>query len=165
MIEPTLIGSEAKSPARFVGYGASLHTSTPFLRRRQDRQFVAMVQAFRATGGVVCGDELACLLRRRSKQPISIVARWIVSRQVVSFEWQSQTMLPLFQFDPSDMALRPCVMEIVGELVDTYDDWGAAVWFASPNAWLDGAMPLKRVDTDTKEVLDAARADRFIARG
>ena len=126
---------------------------------------MAMVQAFRATGGVVCGDELAYLLRRRSRQPISIVARWIVSRQVVSFEWQSQTMLPLFQFDSSDMALRPCVAEIVRELVNTYDDWDAAWWFASPNAWLDGSMPVERVDQGANEVLDAARADRFIARG
>ena len=165
MIESTLIGSEAKSSERFLGHGTSLRASIPLLLRRPDRQLLSMVQAFRTTGGVVCGDELAYLLRRRSKQPISIVARWIVGRQVVSFEWQSQTMLPLFQFDPSNMALRSCVVEIVRELVDTYDDWEAAWWFASPNAWLDGAMPVERIDKDAQEVLDAARADRFIARG
>ena len=144
MIGSTLMGCEARTSEGFVA---------------------AMVQAFRASGGLVSGDELAYLLGRRSKQPISTVARWIVGRQVVSFEWQSQTMLPLFQFDPSDLALRPCVAEIVRELVHTHDDWEAAWWFVSPNAWLDGAMPVERVDDDAPAVLDAARAHRFIARG
>jgi hypothetical protein len=32
-------------------------------------------------------------------KPISLVARWIISRTVISFGWRSQTLLPLFQFD------------------------------------------------------------------
>ena len=134
-------------------------------RRFEDRQFLAMEQAYRASGGVLSGDRLASLLCRRSQQPISIVARWIVSRQVVCFEWQALTLLPLFQFDLSTVTLRACVAEIVQELADTFDDWHLAWWFAQPNARLGEATPVHMIDRDAQAVLTAARADRLIARG
>ncbi len=55
------------------------------------------------------------------QQGPSVLARWIALRQVVSFEWQAQTWLPLFQFDRRDMSIHP-------EL---------AHWFARPNSSLE----------------------------
>jgi hypothetical protein len=124
-----------------------------------------MVQAYRRTGGLVSSDEVVPLLRRRIAQPISLLARWIVDRSVVSFVWQSQTLLPLFQFDLSDMSLRSGAAEVVAELTGAFDDWDLATWFARPNSWLRDAAPVDVIDADQPAVLQAARADRYIARG
>lgn len=133
--------------------------------RLEDRQFLNMVRAYRATGGLANGDEVARLLRKRSEQPISMLARWIVDRSVVSIVWQSQTLLPLFQFDLADMSLRSGTSAVIRELVDAFDDWEIAHWFAQPNTWLDGAAPVDNMASDQSAVLSAARADRFIALG
>lgn len=146
--------------------GSHLHQPTPTLQRRlEDRQFLVMESAYRSTGGLVSGDQLARLMRRRSQQPISMLARLIVSREVLSFEWQSQTMLPLFQFDLSTMGLRPNVNEIVRELSDVFDDWSLALWFAEPNMWLANSAPVQVIEVNANEVREAARADRLIACG
>jgi hypothetical protein len=105
-------------------------------------QHMAMVDIYRKRGGLLGGDEVALLLRAHSSQPVSLLARWIVSRRVVSYTWQSQTLVPLFQFDRSDMSLRRGTSQVVDELSDTFDDWELATWFARPNSWLQGAAPV-----------------------
>ncbi|MDR6858518.1 hypothetical protein [Variovorax guangxiensis] len=135
------------------------------VRRAKDLEFAAMERAYHRTGGLALGDELAQRLGERLEQPISVVARWIVSRTVLSFGWRSQTLLPLFQFDAKDMSLRPAVADVVRELVDVFDDWELAVWFAQPNGWLRYAAPVDAIGRDPSAVLCAARAERFVARG
>ena len=71
----------------------------------------------------------------------------------------------LFQFDLSDMSLRSSVTGILLELTDVFDDLALALWFAEPNAWLADLPPVEVLPSDPASVLDAARADRFIARG
>lgn len=129
------------------------------------KQYALMRHAFRLGGGIVASDELARLLRSRFWQPISLLARWIVKREVINFEWQSTTLVPLFQIDLSTMTIRPQVGEVLHELAGVFDDWDLALWFAQPNAWLDNMAPVAVLDIDANAVLDAARADRFIARG
>lgn len=87
-----------------------------------DGRACEMQQAFRSTGGIIAGDEFCQLLRRRSDQPISQLARWIVHRRIVHFEWRSSTWLPLFQFDLAEMEVRAGVHEAVAELRGVFDD-------------------------------------------
>ena len=89
----------------------------------------------------------------------------LLTRAGVNFERQSQTLVPLFQFDLSDMSLRPSVTAILRELTDVFDDLALALWFAEPNAWLADSSPVDVLTSDPDSVLAAARADRFIARG
>jgi hypothetical protein len=124
-------------------------------------QFLFVQQAFRTAGGVASGDQVAYLLRERIEQPVSVVARWIVGRNVVSYEWRSQAMLPLFQFDLPKATLRPTVADVIHELKDVYADWCLALWFVEPNLWLDGATPLQTIELRPHAVLEAARADRW----
>lgn len=130
-----------------------------------DRQVHAMLAGYRKSGGVVNGDVVVRLLRLRSEQPISLLARWIVSRQVVSFTWRAQTQLPLFQFDLVRMEVRASVQTVVAELSKAFDDWDLASWFAQPNTWLAGAVPADAIELNLTGVLQAARADRFVAMG
>lgn len=128
--------------------------------------FDALVQASTSSGGLMSADELALRLRDHdSDQPLSRVARWIVAHDVLSLDWRGQTWLPSFQFEPARMSLRPGVSEIVHELADTFDDWELMTWFTSPNSSLHDLAPCDVIATRPVAVLDAARLDRFIARG
>ena len=130
-----------------------------------DARASEVLDAFRRTGGLMSGDELTFLLRVRTSQPISMLARWIVERRVVSFAWHGAYLLPMFQFDRADMTVRHLVSAVLDEFDGTFDDWDLATWFALPNAWLGDDAPVEVLLLDPYAVLQAARADRFIARG
>lgn len=143
----------------------SLACLVPGLRRHEERDFSLMSRAFAATGGFIDGDALAGHMRTSCDQPISLIARWIVTRQVVSIVWHSNLVLPLFQFEEAGMSKRASVTRIIDELRDVFDNWDLALWFSTPNAWLDHSAPVDLIATDEHAVHEAARADRFIALG
>jgi hypothetical protein len=124
-----------------------------------------LIEAFRSSGGVATGSELAAILSPLVDQSISRVARWIVSRQVVTFAWRATILIPLFQFDLDRMCFRAGMHSVCSEFSGAMDSAEIVLWFALPNAWLDGATPAKTMAIDVGAVLDAARADRFIAQG
>lgn len=150
-------GLAAFEPAR--------HPTVASLRQSAiERQFVAIESAYAHHGGLATGDAVAEMLRTRSSQTISALARWIVDRRIVSFNWQSRLLIPLFQFDPVTMRPRPCVIDAVAELSPFLDDWALASWFVESNAWLDDCSPLDVIDDDPHQVIQAARADRHVVR-
>jgi hypothetical protein len=122
-------------------------------------------EAFRSSGGVVSTDVLTMMLRLRSDQPISLLARWLVNRDVISFNVNGQTLLPTFQFDWPTGTVRPGVLGALAELRDAFDDDEVAAWFAQPNSSLLGDSPVNLVDKNPAAVLEAARIDRFVAMG
>jgi hypothetical protein len=134
----------------------------PF-RRLEDRQFLEMDSAFGTRGGWISGDEMARRLRRQWSQPISVLANWVTKREIVNIAWHSAILIPVFQFGSQDLQIRPVVQAVLAELGSVFDDWEIAVWFAQPNAWLNQQRPLDLAASDDAAVIDAARADRFIA--
>jgi acyl-CoA synthetase (AMP-forming)/AMP-acid ligase II len=124
-----------------------------------------MSRTYERAGGLASGDEVTLLLRKRTSQPISLLARWIAGRRVVSFAWKGQFMLPLFQFELAYMSVRAPVSAVLDELAGVFDDGELAAWFALPNAWLQDAAPVDVLDVDHAALLNAARADRYVARG
>jgi hypothetical protein len=159
------IGSPPVRSTRGPRPGLDLCRQPVELQSVESRQFLAMERAFSVHGGMASGEEVARQLRQRCDQPISMLARWIVSRTVVSIAWRAQTLLPTFQFDRRDMSLRTPVVQAIAELRDVFDDWDLALWFAQPNAWLKDSSPVDLLAQDDTAVLQAARADRFVARG
>ena len=71
----------------------------------------------------------------------------------------------MFQFDLNDLSVRPGLQQVLAELSGEFDDWSLAAWFAEPNSWLDDQRPVDLIATDLRSVVEAARADRFIAAG
>lgn len=161
---------EHAHPLHAVAAPALLLDGTPprFMREDEwnERELVTMLTAFRPVGGVVSGDDLAAILRDHHPQPISVVARWLVRRSILSFGWRGQTLIPLFQFERASMCPRTEVLAIIRELHDAFNDWEVALWFATANAWLENsARPVTTIDSDAQAVLRAAQADRYIALG
>ena len=138
--------------------------STGF-ERIERMQHEAMSRAFGAHGGFIGSDEVTQVLRGVCDQPVSRLARWIVSRSIISISWRGQTVMPAFQFNRIDMSILPCVADVLQELRAVFDNWELALWFAAPNAWLDYAAPVTLLADDASAVFQAARADRFIAFG
>jgi hypothetical protein len=148
---PPAAASLARDPSPFTPLPASdLHT---------------MEAAYRACGGIASGEQVALLLRRCHEQPLSRLARWIVAREVVSFDGAGMTWLPLFQFEPASMSVRPEVAAVIRELAQVFDDGELAAWFVRPSDWLRGAAPVDALAVCPSAVRDAARADRFVVRG
>ena len=152
--------------------GAAQRASIPRLRpavaswsTEADARAREVLHAFQQTGGLVSGHEATFLLRGRTSQPISMLARWIVERRVVNFEFHGEYLLPMFQFDRADMSVHRDVVAILDELDGTFDDWELATWFALRNGWLQDRSPVDVLPLDPNAVRHAARADRFIARG
>ncbi len=51
------------------------------------------------------------------------------------------------------------------ELAGAFDAWDLCCWLAAPNSSLDDRAPLDVLESDPGAVLQAARVDRFVARG
>lgn len=141
------------------------HGVPVLLQTARDREYGELEHAFRASGGIAGTDRVTALLAARTDQPISLLARWIVGREVLSFEWNGGTMLPMFQFDPATLSPRPEVTAVIREFGSTFSDWEICLWFARPNAWLGRVAPVDGMLADARALHDAARADRYLARG
>lgn len=162
----------AARPARSTGL--PVDRNTPGVTRRPfaggpdntaDRQFVAMLDSYRGHGGLARVQELLALSRRVGGPDLTTLARWIVKRDVICFEWQAQSWFPWFQLNRSDLAPDPQLRAVFAELTPVYDQWELAHWFSRPNPWLENHSPVEMLACDLSAVLVAARADRFIANG
>ncbi len=131
----------------------------------RSREFGLMDAIYATRGGLLTGDEVLAMLRTRAPSPVSAVARPIARREVVSFTWRGQLLMPAFQFDPHAISHRAAVTRVVVEMRDVFDDWEIALWFASRNSWLGGQRPVDALDQREAAVISAARADRYIRIG
>ncbi len=138
-----------------------------------EAHWASTARAFAPSGGLVSGDELAELLRRHGGghdelsqvQPVSLVARWIVTHSVISLDGPWGRMLPLFQFDLPRAAVHEAMRPLLSELRGAFEDTELAMWFVTSNDWLAGACPAQVMHTDLHAVRQAARSDRFVAVG
>lgn len=127
--------------------------------------FNALIDAYKSNGGTVRADDLALLFEAQGKGNFDSVAQRIVSRDIFSFEWQAHRWVPMFQFNAHDLSVKHEVRRVVHELAAVLDNWTLAEWFTQPNVWLKDRRPVDMVDGHFSFVLDAARADRFVAAG
>ena len=122
-----------------------------------------MWHTYDAHGGIASGDQIAAELGRCCNQPIAIVARWIVRREVVNFAWRSDILIRRFQFFAVDMNIRPVVSRVIAELAGVFDNGEIAQLFVHPNSGLSNERPLGLLAMNDAAVIEAARADRYIA--
>jgi hypothetical protein len=142
-------GNEPRGVARAPTETADLHA-----------QFDCMCNAFAHHGGLVQADDIVRSMRGRIEQPISALARQMVSREVITVEWRSKMLVPMFQFDENSMDPTSACREIFTELSDVMDDWTIALWFATCNPLLDGMPPVDVLTPCWNKALQAARVTR-----
>ena len=130
-----------------------------------DLQFIALLDAYRPSGGLARTQETLELFMRREGPDLGTVARWITQREVVCLDWNVQSWMPNFQWDLVNMVPLPQLAPVLVELNAVYSHWALAAWFAQPNPWLEGERPAEILVSHAADVLNAARADRFVALG
>ena len=104
-------------------------------------------------------------MRVQLDQPLSFLARALVIGTILHIDRRGQCLIPLFQFHLPNFSIRPVVAAAISELSCGFDGWELTSWFAQPNSWLKGAAPVDVLANDGPEVLQASRADRFVALG
>ena len=124
-----------------------------------------LLAAFRITGGVARGDELAMMLEDLKMGNVASLGRALASGEVCSFQWRSAFWIPMFQFDLDNLAFKHGPRKILRELAGVFDGWTLTAWFAQPNTWLNGRKPVDLLGTNLPAVFEAARADRYVAVG
>jgi hypothetical protein len=136
----------------------------PMQSQPSDREFVALLPAFRLSGGLATGHEIAARMERAQSRSLATLGQRIASGELISFLWSGNFWLPWFQFG-SDMQVTDVAEGVIGELGDVLDGWELTQWFAQPQPSLEGKAPIELVAARTPAVIEAARLARFIARG
>jgi len=131
----------------------------------RDQAFVAMLPAFRATGGLATGDEVGARIAVHHRDGLSRLARRIAANELISFTWRANLWLPMFQFDRQTMEMNPGAHQVVCELAELMDGWEITQWFATPHPALRDALPVEMLNSQREATRNAARLDRFIALG
>ena len=121
------------------------------------RGFIAMLEAYRSTGGLVPGNFLCQSLLEHQRGDLSHLARLIVDRRIFVVDWRGDSWIPMFQFDGQDLTCKPSPALVRAELQGLSSGWAVAAWFAQPNAMLDGCRPVAVMDSDLAGVVEAAR--------
>ncbi len=146
--------------------GASLRGSAPHRGGDLDANlgapsglaFIALLEAFRATGGTAPGEIVARLLEEHHVGNAISLAKLVYTGQVFGFEWRGKRWIPMFQFDENDLALKVGAQRVLAALPSRWSQWRLASWFATANARLDGRSPADMLESDLDAVLSAAQA-------
>lgn len=130
-----------------------------------DAVFVSLLSAYRTTGGLVRGEDVAQHMTRQGNDGYIALARLIVAGDVLHFRWAGTVWLPLFQFNRPALDVRSEVSKVLSELRTVMDACELTLWFVTPNAWMGRPKPIEMVSSSPVELYSAVRADRFISRG
>lgn len=131
----------------------------------QDRAFIALLNVFRPHGGLVRLQSLNTEQRTRCAGSACEVRRLVETGELFSFQWHDAAWTPAFQFDMPGPRVAAGPQRVVAELGRDFDGWALATWFAQPNDWLASHSPIECLASRLPEVLEAARADRFVVAG
>jgi len=121
------------------------------------RGFIAMLEAYRATGGMAPGNFLCQSLQECHRGDLGQLARLIGDRRIFVLDWRGDSWIPMFQFDAGNLSCKTGPALVRAELAGLESGWAIANWFAQSNAQLGGRLPVDVVDLDLGAVVAAAR--------
>lgn len=122
--------------------------------------FVGLLHAFFDSGGTLEAEAVDRLLLACRGAQAGGLSDLLATRQVFAFEWRHSLWVPMFQFDPNDLSVRPGSQRVRDELPVLWSGWNQASWFASPNIWLGGCTPVAVIHLALADTEAAARAWR-----
>jgi hypothetical protein len=122
------------------------------------RGFIALLAAFRATGGTAPAEIVDRLLQARPTGRAVSLAQLIDTGEAFGFEWRRTVWIPMFQFNPDDLSVKADAQDVRAALPSQWSGWSLASWFAAPNARLDGRNPVDMLGRHLHDVLLAALA-------
>jgi hypothetical protein len=131
----------------------------------QDSPFIALLNGFRSSGGLHRLSALRVTRRDTwSTDVIQALPARVADRSVLGITWNHQAWVPDFQFDGHGAIRQPAASAFT-ELTPSHDPWELATWFVTPSTWLQHVRPIDLLEMAPARVLEAARADRYVANG
>ncbi len=124
-----------------------------------------MLNFYRHSGGLARKQEVVSRFEAQGGPGLATVDQWIAQRDVICFDWKDDAWMPWFQFNRFELAPHRQLRPVFAELKPAFDAWEMGSWFVRPNGWLAGRIPVDILMSNLPAVLDAARADRYIANG
>jgi hypothetical protein len=103
--------------------------------------FIAILEAFRASGGTAPSGIVSRLLEDHRVAQSKSLAELIFAEKVFGFEWRATLWIPMFQFDLDDLALRSLPQRVRAALASAWSGWSVVAWFATPDTRLEGHTP------------------------
>lgn len=131
----------------------------------QDRAFIALQNAYRPHGGLSRLRSLSLGRFARPEGEACDVEGLVAAGELFSFQWYDALWIPMFQFAMPGPTLALGPQRVVAELGRGFDGWALASWFVEPNTWLASHSPIECLGWHLADVLEAARADRFVTTG
>ena len=132
---------------------------------QDDLAFQGLRAAYRASGGIARGDVVDRLCAVRGRTTFIRVAELLANEDLFGWEWDNSLWVPMFQFEPSDMSLRPAPRRVRAVLGHAFDGWGVSTWFVEPHESLARHRPVDLLESNLRAILQAARADHAVGAG
>lgn len=131
----------------------------------QDRAFIALHNAYRPHGGLMRVHRPAADTTAASAGQTRVVSDLVDAGELFALWWYDALWIPMFQLHMPAVVVAAKPQRVVAELGSGFDGWALAGWFVRPNSWLADNSPIECLGSRLPAVLDAARADRFVATG
>ncbi len=121
--------------------------------------FIALLEAFRATGGTAPSEFVSRLLEEHQVGSSACLAELVDTGRVFGFRWRAALWIPMFQFGADDLAPKLGAQQVRAELPSGWSAWEVASWFAMPNAALGSRSAAELLDAELDAVLRVARLE------
>jgi hypothetical protein len=131
----------------------SERTSAPVIY--QARRNASLRAEFVRTCELLDAEQVHTLYGSSAKNRAALAARWRADRKIFAVEHHRRLLYPAFQFDDVGRP-KAVVGRILKALGPGTGPWQTAIWFTTPNSWIDHRRPLALLDREPDRVIDAA---------
>lgn len=154
----------ATQGGRLAGFRALIGQLTPAATEVLPAALVAQARrnaearlSFLTEFGAMSAEQVADLAGSKAKNRHETASRLKREGRVFAVEHEGLAFYPAFQFDTAGRS-RPAVAQVLA--ASDLDGWELALWFATPNGWLDQQRPVDLLDGAPEQVVGAAAEDR-----
>ena len=111
--------------------------------------------AFMQDYEVLDADQMHELFGSKARNRSALAARWRSDKKIFAVQRGGRFLYPAFQFDAQGLP-RKVISKVLAALGDAVGGWQTALWFVTPNGWLNGKKPVDLLERKPDAVLDAA---------
>lgn len=105
--------------------------------------------------GAYSTAELATLRETTGRNVSALPGRWLGEGRIFGLKHAGERRFPAFQFDNEGQPL-PTVRRVLDALGGSLRGWEIALWFTTPNGYLEGSRPVDLVRRAPDDVVAAA---------
>ena len=122
-------------------------------------QNARMRHEFMREVGALTSQEVAELSQSQVKNRAAHAHRAKTENKLFAVEYQGDQRYPAFQFDTQTGKPKPIIKQMLETLNGQWSGWQLALWFVTPNGYLDDQTPMDRLDASPEAVMEALRRE------